>query len=192
MVIASTNTGSGFIGGAVDLGIPHLRGPGQPPVVPNILPPLMTGRLPGIVRILAGLGATAAIIQAWSRIVAEPVPDLDDVARDLREAMEEAQRIFRKGAKRLPYGKTSKPTPPRRPIPGGPQTLYVGPDIFKKIGTDVAEQPGTKELPDPEQNTERRTRRKKKKERIRVWFERRYSVAWDSKNKWMLLPKQLE
>jgi len=187
MVIAATNTGSGFIGGGIGLGIPHPRGPGEPPVVPAVLP-LPVTRTGGVVKILAGLGMTAAILDGWSQIVAAPVRELEEVAEDIREAMEKALRGGRNGTR---YGKTTKKPEPRRPAPGGPQTLYIGPDIFKKIGTDVADMPETKELPDPETGSERKTRRKKKKS-AQGWFERRYSVALGSKNRLMLLPKGLE
>ncbi len=188
MVIAATNIGSGWIGGGVGLGVDSPRGPGQPPVIPNVLPAPMT-RQGAVVKILIGIGATAALIDGWSRIIAEPVPDIDDVARDIREAVEEAQRMLRGGRAR--YGKTTKP--PRRAAPPvkGPQDFYLGPDIFKKIGTDVAERPETKDLPDPETDTNRRTKRKKK-ERVKAFFERRYSVRLGSRNELMLLPRELE
>lgn len=189
MVIAATNTGSGFIGGGIGLGIPHPRGPGEPPVVPAVLPQIFPGARVGVVvKVLAALGMTAAIVDGWSRIVADPVRELEEVAEGIREAMEEALRRGRNGTR---YGRTTKKPEPRRAVPGGPQTLYIGPDIYKKIGTDVAEMPETKELPDPETGTERKTRRKKKKSAV-TWFERRYSVRLGSKNQLMLLPKELD
>ncbi len=193
MVIAATNSGSGFIGGAIH-GLGFKGGVWvKPPVVPAILPPIFAPKGLKVVQWLLASAAAAALIDGWSRIVAEPVPDVEDIARDLREAMEEAQRILSKGRKLSPYGKTTKKSPPSVPPVKGPQDYYVGPDLVKRIGKDIAEEPQTKELPDTEdeRKTQRRTRRKRK-EKVRSWFERRYSLALNSKNQLMLLPKELE
>ena len=193
MSVIPANSSMFFMGGTVmgpTFEPPTPDSPFKAPVAVPVAP------VPGpalIVRLLATAAGASVITGAVSKVIAEPLPDVEEVAEAIRRAMEEAIQKAKRGK-----GGTTTPPPPKGPGKVGGRRRpsikpFIGPAIagttlIPKIATELMTE--AQEQPEPERR--RRTRRRPREKTMSAWFERRYSARKGSKNRWMFIRRNLE